>query len=89
LYFDPNARDVAKPGLAAYVRALCAQAHKDQPATTAYLRQAVEQNPGNIFADVNLVDLYYRARQFAEVTRLYDRLGMKPFENSAESLAQI
>jgi GWxTD domain-containing protein len=89
LYFDPNARDVAKPGLAAYVRALCAQAHKDQPATTAYLRQAVEQNPGNIFADVNLVDLYYRGHQFAEVTRLYDRLGMKPFENSAESLAQI
>jgi tetratricopeptide (TPR) repeat protein len=89
LYFDSNAHEVAKPGVAAYVRALCAQSQKDPQATTAYLRQAVEQNPGNIYADTNLVDLYYRSRRFTEITRLYDRLGMKPFENSAESLAQI
>lgn len=89
LYFDSNAHEVAKPGMAAYVRALCAQAQKDPQATTAYLRQAVDQNPGNIYADTNLVDLYYRSRRFAEITQLYDRLGMKPFENSAESLAQI
>jgi GWxTD domain-containing protein len=89
LYFDPNAREVAKPDVAAYVRALCAQAQKDQPAATTYLRQAVDQNPANIYADTNLVDLFYLSRRFAEITRLYDRLGMKPFENSAESLAQI
>jgi GWxTD domain-containing protein len=89
LYFDSNAHEVTKPGVAPYIRALCAQAQKDPQATTAYLRQAVDQNPGNIYADTNLVDLFYHSRRFADITRLYDRLGMKPFENSAESLAQI
>jgi tetratricopeptide (TPR) repeat protein len=89
LYFDENTRKLAQPGVAAYVRALAAFAQKDQAAATTYLRQAVDQNPGNIFADSSLVDLYYRMRQFSEVTRLYDKLGMKPFESSAESLAQI
>jgi len=28
-------------------------------------------------------------RQFSEITRLYDKLGIMPFEASAESLAQI
>jgi tetratricopeptide (TPR) repeat protein len=89
LYFDENTRKLSQPGVAAYVRALAATAQKDQTAATTYLRQAVDQNPGNIFADSSLVDLYYRLRQFSEVTRLYDKLGMMPFENSAESLAQI
>ena len=89
LYFDENTRKLAQPGVAAYVRALAAIAQKDQAAATTYLRQAVDQNPGNIFADTSLVDLYYRLRQFSEVTRLYDKLGMMPFESSAESLAQI
>jgi GWxTD domain-containing protein len=89
LYFDANTRKLAQPGVAAYVRALAAIAQKDQTAATTYLRQAVDQNPGNIFADSSLVDLYYRLRQFSEVTRLYDKLGMMPFESSAESLAQI
>jgi GWxTD domain-containing protein len=89
LYFDENTRKLAQPGVAAYVRALAAFAQKDQTAATTYLRQAVDQNPGNIFADSSLVDLYYRLRQFSEVTRLYDKLGMMPFESSAESLAQI
>jgi GWxTD domain-containing protein len=89
LYFDENTRKLAQPGVAAYVRALAAMAQKDQSAATTYLRQAVDQNPGNVFADTNLVDLYYRLRQFSEITRLYDKLGMMPFESSAESLAQI
>jgi GWxTD domain-containing protein len=89
LYFDPNTRTLAQPGMAAYVRALDALAQKDTAAATAYLRQAVDQAPANTFADTQLVDLYYRSRSFAEIARLYDKLGMQPFEKSAESLAEI
>ena len=89
LYFDPNTRKLAQPGVAAYIRALGALALKDTAGATAYLQQAVAQAPGNMFADTQLVDLYYRSRNFAEITRLYDKLGMQPFESSAESLAQI
>jgi GWxTD domain-containing protein len=89
MYFDPNTRTLAQLGVAAYIRALGALAQKDTPGATAYLRQAVDQAPTNMFADTQLVDLYYRSRNFAEIARLYDRLGMQPFEKSAESLAQI
>ena len=89
LYFDPNTRTLAQPGVAAYIRALAAMAQKDQAGAAAYLRVAVQQNPGNVFADTQLVDLYYRLKQFAEITSLYDRLGLTPFQSSAESLAQI
>jgi tetratricopeptide (TPR) repeat protein len=89
LYFDPNARKLAQPATASYIRALAAMAQKEPKAAAVYLRQAVDQNPANVFADTHLIDLYYRARQFEEVTRLYNRLGLKPFEGSAESLAQI
>jgi GWxTD domain-containing protein len=89
LYFDPNARKLAQPAMAAYIRALAALAHREPAAAKVYLRQAVDQNPKNVFADTHLIDLYYRGRQFDEVTRLYDRLGMAPFEGSAESMAQI
>ena len=40
LYFDSNAHEGAKPEVAPYVRARCAQAQKDEQAT-AYLLQAV------------------------------------------------
>ena len=89
LYFDPNTKKLVQPGVAAYIRALAALAQRDQPAATAYLRQAVDQSPGNIYADTQLVDLYYRSRSFSEITSLYNKLGMQPFEGSAESLAQI
>ena len=89
LYFDPNTRKLAQSGVASYIRALAALSQKDQAAATAYLRQAVEQNPANLFADTHLVDLYFRLKQYADITRLYDRLGIMPFENSAEALAQI
>jgi len=89
LYFDENTRRLAQPGVAAYVRALGALAQRQDPAAVSYLRAAVDQNPGNVFADTNLVELYYRLRQFGEITKVYDKLGMRPFEGSAESLAQI
>jgi GWxTD domain-containing protein len=89
LYFDPNTRQLAQQGVASYIRALAALGQKDQAAATAYLRQAVDQNPANLFADTHLVDLYFRLKQYADITRLYDRLGIMPFENSAEALAQI
>jgi hypothetical protein len=37
LYFDSNAHEVAKPGVAPYIRARCAQVQKDEQATSAYL----------------------------------------------------
>ena len=89
LYFDPNTRKLAQPGVASYIRALAALAQKDQVAATAYLRQAVDQNPANLFADTHLVDLYFRLKQYSDITRLYDKLGIMPFENSAEALVQI
>jgi TolA-binding protein len=89
LYFDPNTRMLAQPGVASYIRALAALAQKDQAAATRYLRQAVDQNPGNLFADTHLVDLYFRLKQYSDITHLYDRLGIMPFETSAEALAQI
>jgi GWxTD domain-containing protein len=89
LYFDPNTRKLAQPGVAAYVRALAALAQKDQAGAITYLRQSVDLNPSNVFADAQAVELYYRLRQFSEITKLYDKLGITPFETSAESLAQI
>jgi len=89
LYFDPNTSKLAQQGVASYIRALAALGQKDQGAATAYLRQAVDQNPANLFADTHLVDLYFRLKQYADITRLYDRLGIMPFEGSAEALAQI
>jgi len=89
LYFDPNTRKLAQPGVASYIRALAALAQKDQAAATAYLRQAVDQNPANLFADKHLLDLYFRLKQYSDITRLYDQLGIMPFENSAEALVQI
>jgi GWxTD domain-containing protein len=89
LYFDPNTLTLGQPGVAAYIRALDALAQKETASATAYLRQAVDQVPTNLFADIQLVDLYYRSRNFAEIARLYDKLGMRPFEKSAESLAEI
>ena len=89
LYFDPNTKKLVEPGVAAYIRALAALAQKDEAGATAYLRQAVDQAPANVFADTQLVDLYYRSRSFSEIKNLYNKLGMQPFEGSAESLAQI
>jgi tetratricopeptide (TPR) repeat protein len=89
LYFDPNTRKMAQPGMAAYIRALAALVQKDESRAITYLRQSVDLNPANVYADAQAVELYYRLKQFSEITRLYDKLGITPFENSAESLAQI
>jgi GWxTD domain-containing protein len=89
LYFDPNTRKLAQQGVASYIRALAALAQKDQTTATTYLRQAVDQNPANLFADTHLVDVYFRLKQYSDIARLYDRLGIAPFESSAEALAQI
>src|SRR5579871_339286 len=89
LYFDPNTAKLSQPGVAAYIRALDALAQKQESAAAVYLRQSVEQNPGNIFSDTQIVELYYRLRQYSEIARVYDKVGMAPFEGSAESLAQI
>ena len=89
MYIDPNTMKLAQPGVAAYIRALGALARKDENAATAYLRQSVDQNPANLFADAQIVELYYRLRQFPEIARLYDKLGVKPFESSAASLAEV
>ena len=35
------------------------------------------------------MDLYFRLKQYSDIARLYDCLGIALFEGSAEALAQI
>ena len=89
LYVLAESRGFARPGVAAYTRALEAIAQKNEPAALEYLRQALEQNPANTFASQYLVQLYFNHRQFAPIAELYKKLGMDAFKSSPVTLAQI
>ena len=89
LYFDPNTKKMNEPGVAAYIRALCAMSLGDADRAVALLRQAVEQNPANSLASVQLVRSYFKAKRYADVIAMYNKFGEKPFEGSVESLAQL
>ena len=89
LYFDPNTRRMNMPGVAAYIRALCALSLGQPDVATGYLRQSVEQNPANETAAWQLVRSYFQAKRYADITAMYNKLGEKPFEGSVESLAQL
>src|SRR5260370_37335113 len=47
LVFMNNARNIAIPGIAAYIRGLESAALKDSPAAATYFPQAPDQHPGN------------------------------------------
>jgi tetratricopeptide (TPR) repeat protein len=89
LYFLAESRNFARPGVAGYTRALEAIAQKNEPGAIAYLRQALDQNPGNYFAGEYLIQLYFSQRQFAPIAELYKRLGLEAFKASPVTLAQI
>jgi tetratricopeptide (TPR) repeat protein len=89
LYFDPNTRRMNLPGVASYIRALCALSLDEPDAATAYLRQSVDQNPANEMAAWQLTRVYFDAKRYGDVVAMYNKLGEKPFEGSVESLSQL
>lgn len=89
LFFFSDAQALARPGIAAYMRALEASSQKNDLAATDYFRQALEQNPANTFAGQDLVQLYFTQRKYAPIADLYKRLGIAAFKASPITLAQI
>ena len=89
LYVLAESRGFARPGVAAYTRALEAIAQKNDAAALGYLRQALDQNPANSFAGQYLVQLYFNQRQFGPIAELYKKLGIDTFKTSPVTLAQI
>ena len=89
LYFDPNTKKMSLPGVAAYIRSLCAASLGEQNAAVTYLRQSVDQNPANTLAAGQLVRTYFEAKRYTEVAAIYNKMGEKPFEGSVEALAQL
>jgi len=89
LYFSADSQGLARPGVAAYMRALEAISQKNDAAAQQYFRQALAQNPGNTFAGQYLVQLYFNSKQFAPIAELYKKLGLAAFKSSPVTLAQI
>jgi hypothetical protein len=89
LYFDPNTKRMNQPGVAAYIRALCAFSQGGTDLGTRYLRESVEQNPANTQAAAQLLRAWFDAKRYSEIALIYGKVGERPFENSAESLAQL
>jgi len=89
LYLLDSTQTTASPAGSAYIRALEAVSWKDMPAALHYMQQAVNLNPGNASASQYLVEKWFETRQFNPVVALYHKIGLRPFESSAESLAQI
>jgi GWxTD domain-containing protein len=89
LYFVSDTQALGRPGIAAYMRALEASSQKDDAAAADYFRQALDQNPANIFAGEYLVQLYFSERKYAPIADLYKRLGIAAFKASPVTLAQI
>lgn len=89
LFVFDSSRRTASPAGASYIRALEAISLKDQESALKYMQQAVELNPGNASAGQYLVEKWFESRRFAPVVSLYQKVGIKPFESSPESLTQI
>lgn len=89
LYFLESSRRTASPAGSSYIRALEAISWKDEPGALRYMKLALDADPRNAFAGRYLVEKWFETHQFTPVVALYRKLGMKPFESSAESLAQI
>jgi GWxTD domain-containing protein len=89
LYFLADTQASARPGVAAYMRALEAASQKNDAAATEYFRQALDQNPANTFAGQSLVQLYFTRRMYSPIADLYKRLGITAFKGSPVTLAQI
>ena len=89
LYFLSNFRVSSKAGVAAYVRALESLAQQDREKASAYMTEAVNQNPSNTYASQMLVGLYFNSHKYDRVTALYQKMGIGAFRSAPETLAQI
>jgi GWxTD domain-containing protein len=89
LYFLSEIQGLARPGVAAYMRALEAISQKNDAAALSYFQQALDQNPGNTFAGQYLVQLYFAQQKYGPIADLYKRLGIDTFKASPVTLAQI
>jgi GWxTD domain-containing protein len=89
LFFLANSRKIAAPGVAAYIRALEWMSQKNATAAADSFAKSLAQNPSNSFAGQYLVQLYFAGRRYGPVKDLYNKLGITPFKNSPEALAQI
>jgi len=89
LYFLNSAKSTATPAGASYIRALEAMAVKDQPNAIRYMKEALDLDVANASAARYVVQNYFENRQYATIAGVYKKVGIKPFEGSAESLAQI
>jgi hypothetical protein len=54
-----------------------------------YMKQALDLDAANESAARYLVQSYFETRDYRTVAGLYKKVGIKPFETSAESMAQI
>jgi len=88
-YILGRARELARPGVVVYMRALEAMSQKNEPAATDFFRQALDQNPANAFASQYLIQFYFGQRQFAQIAELYKKLGIDAFKSSPITLAQV
>jgi tetratricopeptide (TPR) repeat protein len=89
LYALSGTQALGRAGLTAYMRALEAIAQKNDSAATEYFRQAVDQNPANVFAGQYLVQLYFAQKKYTPIAELYKKLGIAAFKASPVTLAQI
>jgi len=89
LFFLQSVLKTATPAGASYIRALEAISMRDKPSAIRYMKQALDLNAANDSAARYLVEAYFEQKDFGNIAGLYRKLGMKPFESSAESLAQI
>ncbi len=89
LYTLSETQALGRPGLTAYMRALEAIAQKNDSAATEYFRQALDQNPANVFAGQYLVQLYFTQKKYTPIADLYKKLGIAAFKASPVTLAQI
>ena len=89
LYMSANSRNLGRGGVAAYIRALEANAQQDEAGATGYMRRALEQNPANRYAGEFLVQMYFRQRNYGGVAEIYHKLGISPFKGSSQALAEI
>jgi len=89
LYFVANGRQSSSPAVASYIRGLESLAQKNEAAATAFLNEALDLNPTNVYAGDYLMRLYFSQKSFTEITRLYDRFGIETFKSSPDTLARI
>ncbi len=89
LFFLSHSPQASSSALAAYLRGLAWLSQKDDERAEESMRTALAANPSNEFAARILARLYFTRLRYADVSALYNRLGLAPFKPEPESLAQV